>query len=568
MNLAVFFEQFDRFADAPTGVQKMRELVLQLAVQGRLVEQKQSEGDAAPLLDAISRERGARSTRARPLTRSARGDGGEQPFRIPPSWAKSQLGNIALQIQYGYTASADHSATEIRMLRITDIQYNRVHWPSVPGCQIEEDEVEKYLLHPNDILIARTGGTIGKSFIVPKAPVKSVFASYLIRVTPPTSMEARYLKVFFESPLYWAQLRAMSTGTGQPNVNGQALGRLAIPLPPLGEQRRIVEQVDRLMTLCDRLETQQEERETRKIALARAALARFSALPDSSNLNLLFSDSFSIEPAGFRKTILSLAVQGKLIPQRPQDEPAQQLLKRIEERRASSLGSRVPRKTGVCRPPSADESPQSIPNTWVWAKLGEITDIGTGSTPSRTEASFWRGGSVPWITSGSTSKSPIMEEDELVTPEAVTAHRLRIYPAGTLLVALYGQGKTRGQVATLGIPATINQACAAVCAIDGIESMQDYLKLVLEKQYDEMRLLAAGGAQPNLNVQKIKERLVPLPPIAEQTRIVARVAQLMTLVHQLEEQTAASQIIAANLLEALAAELTGALGDGSVRSSL
>ena len=94
----------------------------------------------------------------------------------------TQLGNIALKIQYGYTASADASATEIRMLRITDIQNNRVDWPSVPGCQIESEEAERYLLSPNDILIARTGGTIGKSFIVPDAPVSAT------PLTLPTSL--------------------------------------------------------------------------------------------------------------------------------------------------------------------------------------------------------------------------------------------------------------------------------------------------------------------------------------------------------------------------------------------
>ena len=149
-----------------------------------------------------------------------------------------------------------------------------------------------------------------------------------------------------------------------------------------------------------------------------------------------------------------------------------------------------------------------------------------------------------------------MEGNELVTPAAVKAHRLRIYPSGTLLVALYGQGKTRGQVAALGISATINQACAAICPLDGIPPMQSYLKLLLEKQYDEMRLLAAGGAQPNLNVQKIKEVFVPLPPLAEQLRIVAKVEQLMALVYTLETQLAESRVRGKELFVALIAELT------------
>jgi type I restriction enzyme S subunit len=211
----------------------MRELVLELAVQGKLVDQNRCDGNATQLLAAISQERDTRAAKLRTPDDPASAEGNEHAFPIPSNWVWTQLGTIALQIQYGYTASADPSATEIRMLRITDIQNNRVDWPSVPGCQIESEEAEKYLLSPNDILIARTGGTIGKSFIVPSAPVKSVFASYLIRVTPPRSIEARYLKTFLEAPLYWTQLRQMSAGTGQPNVNGQALGRLALPLPPL-----------------------------------------------------------------------------------------------------------------------------------------------------------------------------------------------------------------------------------------------------------------------------------------------------------------------------------------------
>ncbi len=139
-------------------------------------------------------------------------------------------------------------------------------------------------------------------------------------------MAARYLKTFLESPLYWTQLRQMSAGTGQPNVNGQALGRLEIPLPPLAEQKRIVAKVDELMALCDRLEAQQQERETRHAALARASLARFADAPTPANLNFLFHPSFSIQPADLRKSILTLAVQGKLVPQDPNDEPAEELV--------------------------------------------------------------------------------------------------------------------------------------------------------------------------------------------------------------------------------------------------
>jgi type I restriction enzyme, S subunit len=258
-----------RFAEAPTpgnlqflfhksytiSPSDLRRSILTLAIQGKLVRQNPDDGTAMELLAAVLNERESHSAGRRPKE-PASADGDGEPYDIPATWAWAQLGRIALRIQYGYTASANTDRVAVRMLRITDIQNNRVDWSRVPGCDIEEGEVERYLLAKDDILIARTGGTIGKSFIMPDAPVKSVFASYLIRVTPPRSISAPYLKLALESPLYWSQLRGMSAGTGQPNVNGQALGRLSFPLPPVAEQRRIVAKVDELMAFCDRLESQ------------------------------------------------------------------------------------------------------------------------------------------------------------------------------------------------------------------------------------------------------------------------------------------------------------------------
>ena len=159
MNLDTFFEKFELFADAPNAVAKMRELILDLAVRGMLIPQGSNEGTATELISAIVEERsdyakiGTSKQQAQQLVSGT--------FSIPVHWVWTRLGDIALQIQYGYTASADAALTDIRMLRITDIQNNRVNWPSVPGCIIENEEAERYLLSPNDILIARTGGSIG-----------------------------------------------------------------------------------------------------------------------------------------------------------------------------------------------------------------------------------------------------------------------------------------------------------------------------------------------------------------------------------------------------------------------
>jgi len=150
------------------------------------------------------------------------------------------LGNITKRIHYGYTASAK-SDGYVKLLRITDIQNNSVNWVGVPYCEILEKELSNYLLKDKDILIARTGGTVGKSYIIQELNDIAVFASYLIRLIPANNISDRYLKIFLESPLYWIQLRNKSMGTGQPNVNGEALKSLLLPLPPLNEQKRIVE---------------------------------------------------------------------------------------------------------------------------------------------------------------------------------------------------------------------------------------------------------------------------------------------------------------------------------------
>ena len=174
----------------------------------------------------------------------------EIPFEIPENWEWVRLKDITHLIHYGYTASAQLIGNA-KLLRITDIQNNSVNWVTVPYCKISEKELSNYLLKDKDILIARTGGTVGKSYIIQGLKDIAVFASYLIRLIPSTNVNEKYLKAFLESPLYWIQLRNKSMGTGQPNVNGESLKSLLLPLPPLNEQKRIVEKVRLLTTTLE-----------------------------------------------------------------------------------------------------------------------------------------------------------------------------------------------------------------------------------------------------------------------------------------------------------------------------
>ena len=237
-------------------VKNLRQTILNLAVRGKLVEQDPADEPASELLKRIAAEK-ARMVKAGEIRKPKRMpvlDTDELPFCLPHKWAWTRLFEMSRKIHYGFTASANRMVEAVRLLRITDIQDNRVDWLSVPGCEIEENVLPKFRLEKGDVLIARTGGTVGKSFLVQDVPVTAVFASYLIRIQGSHEVNDRYLKLFLESPTYWTQLRDGARGAGQPNVNGQTLGRIAVPVPPLAEQLRIVTKVDQLMALCDRLE--------------------------------------------------------------------------------------------------------------------------------------------------------------------------------------------------------------------------------------------------------------------------------------------------------------------------
>lgn len=253
MSPEMLMAHFDGLIQTPAGVAKLNAAILQWAVEGRLVPQCEDDEPASILMEQIkaSKKELVKSGKIRKPKKLPQLTADKIPFHIPENWIWVQLGEIALDVHYGYTASADQSLNDVRLLRITDIQDNHVDWSTVPGCVIKETDIPKYLLEENDILIARTGGTIGKTYIVEDISIKAVFASYLIRIIPPQDVSARYLKLFLESPVYWEQLRAESKGTGQPNVNATSLSQLIVPLPPLAEQKRIVAKVDELFALCD-----------------------------------------------------------------------------------------------------------------------------------------------------------------------------------------------------------------------------------------------------------------------------------------------------------------------------
>ena len=191
-------------------------------------------------------------------------------------WKTMPLGGFAESVDYGVTASATEQPLGPKFLRITDIQDGAVNWGSVPWCECDARSASDARLKAGDIVFARTGATTGKSFLIRDCPTDAVFASYLIRVRVGTSVEPRFVSHFFQTENYWAQVAKGARGVAQPGVNATTLKALQIPLPPLAEQRRIAEVLDRAEALR---------------AKRRAALAQLDSLTQSLFLDL-FGDPY------------------------------------------------------------------------------------------------------------------------------------------------------------------------------------------------------------------------------------------------------------------------------------
>ncbi|WP_417139483.1 restriction endonuclease subunit S, partial [Ruminococcus sp.] len=274
--LIPYIEKYEKAETQLTALNKsfpdmLKKSILQEAVQGKLVPQNPDDEPASVLLERIRAEKqelikagkirkdkheSAIITRDKIpyeiIDGKERCIADEVPFEIPDSWCWCRWGTISESIQYGYNAPAKENG-RIKMVRISDIQDNKVLWDTVPFCDIDEESIETYLLKQNDILFARTGGTVGKSYLVKEVPKDAIYAGYLIRTRYSNNLSPEYLKFFMESEPYWIQLRNGTIATAQPNCNGKTLAHMLVPIPPLAEQKRIVAKIEELMQYCDKL---------------------------------------------------------------------------------------------------------------------------------------------------------------------------------------------------------------------------------------------------------------------------------------------------------------------------
>ena len=510
--------------------QKLRNSILQMAVQGKLVPQDPNDEPASVLLERIRKEkeqlikegkikknkkesyifRGADNLHYEQIGKEVRCIEDELPFEIPDSWEWKSWGDISFKIQYGFNAPAKQSGT-IKMVRISDIQNNAVNWDTVPYCAIDNSLINDYLLNDNDILFARTGGTVGKSFLVNNINEKAIYAGYLIRtVFDHKNLNPKYLKYFMESELYWNQLKNGTIATAQPNCNGQTLSKMKLPIPPLEEQNRIILKLQKLEPLIQKYQKVEEQ---------------------------LYELNSSIKEH-LKKSILQYAIEGKLVPQDPNDEPASILLERIQKEKQKLISegkikknknesviyrrdnSHYEKLNGIERCID-DEIPFDIPNNWSWVRLGSLFQHNTGKALN---SSNKVGTKLTYITTSNLywDKFVLDKLKEMPFTDAEVEKCTVI--KGDLLVC-EGGNIGRAAIWNYDFPIRIQNHIHRLRSYIPVNVKFYYYIFYL---YKHMGLIGGKGIGiQGLSSNAIHQLLFPLPPSNEQHKIVEKIEALL-----------------------------------------
>ena len=418
----------------------------------------------------------------------------EIPFELPEGWEWTRLGCITDVIQYGLSNSAE-STGNYRLLRITDIQNGCVNWDTVPFTST--DEPEKYLLHKDDIVFARTGATVGKSFLITDLPYASVYASYLIRIRLINGISANYIYHFFNSYCYWEQVTDKAVGVGQPNCNGTALRELFIPLPSQAEQIRIVPVADNLLKIVDTITSEQE------------------------SLSELIQTT--------KSKILDLAIRGKLVAQDPNDEPASVLLKRIRAEKEELIKQgkiKRDKKESVIFKGDDNSYYQDLPEMWELVNFKDCATLISGRDLNKNEYNAESIG-IPYITGASNFiNGNILINRWTTVPKTISeVNDILITCKGTvgeLAINKYGNIHIARQIMAIRVYKNINL---------------EYIKLFLESIVMEIKK-TANGLIPGISRDDMLSLNIPLPPLAEQKRIVDEIEKIFAILDDIANQVA------------------------------
>lgn len=470
---------------------KLRQKILDLAIHGKLVPQDPNDEPASVLLERIRAEKEAlikegKIKRAKKTTASDTSH--YENFtndEIPQEWEVASLSDLFILNPKNY--ADDNTLAGFIPMNLVDDGYSGSH--SLEPKQWGEIRTGYSHFSNGDIGIAKISPCFEnrKSVIFNNLPNGIGSGTTELTVLRSIGVYSRFYLLLFKSDWYISQGTKEFKGVvGQQRVNKFIFTDLLVPVPPLEEQERIVSEVEKWFALI--------------------------ALLDESEQSIDFTIKI------LKSKVLDLAIHGRLVPQDPTDEPASELLKRIN-----------PKAMISCDNPHYIHEYQ-IPNNWAWTTLGAIGKWQSGGTPSRMHKEYY-GGHIPWLKTGDLNDGIITEIPERITELGIENSSAKLNPVGSILIAMYGA--TIGKVGILGIPATTNQACCACVDYNGI--IQKYLFYFLLSHKEEFIALGGGGAQPNISKEIITKTPIPIPPMEEQLRIVEKIEKLYSQLDMIKE---------------------------------
>lgn len=404
----------------------------------------------------------------------------EGPFEIPDTWCWCRIDGIG-EVVTGTTPSKeneDYYGGYIPFFKPTDLEQG-VNTIDASDSLTEIGFSVSRRLPEQSILVTCIGATIGKTGMIQR---KGACNQQINAVITNESIIPKYLYYACISGYMQGEIKGRASATTLPILNKNKFSEIPIPIPPILEQKRVVAEVDNLLMLVDEMD------------LCSQDLANYISLTKSK--------------------ILDLAIYGKLVPQNPTDEPASELLKRINPEAIKSC----------------DNPHYQIPSNWTWTTLGAIGKWQSGGTPSRMHKEYY-GGHIPWLKTGDLNDGIITEIPERITELGLENSSAKLNPVGSILIAMYGA--TIGKVGILGIPATTNQACCACVEYKCVT--QKFLFYFLISHKDKFIALGGGGAQPNISKEIITKTPMPIPPIEEQLRIVEKIEKLYSQLDFIKE---------------------------------
>lgn len=468
----------------------------------------------------------------------------EVSFQLPPGWAWCRLVDAGqfingLAFKPSDWGRAGRPIIRIQNLSGRNLDFNRTTGSFDPAVLVQDGDILVSWSATLDAFIWR--GEEG------------VLNQHIFRVLPSPLADKGYLFWLLKWVIRQLANSDHAHGLVMSHINRGPFLAYPIPLPPFAEQKRIVAKLDELMALCDQMESQQEEREVQHGALTLAALARFAEAPTPANLSLLFHRSYEIAPADFRKSILALAVQGKIVPRDQNNESVEELLAEMEiERRCYAEARNL--RPSVTFPVDAPLVPFAVPATWKWCRLNSLFNVitdGDHLPPPKAPDG------IAFLTIGNITTGRLDFEGSRFVPDSYyrALADFRRPARGDILYTVVGATYGRPALVETNRPFCVQRHIAILKPSQRMDA--GFLMVVLRSPlvYEQATSSKTGTAQPTIPLGSLRNFMVPLPPLAEQHRIVAKVEELMELVDELEAQLATARSTAAKLLDALVAEL-------------